>query len=387
MNKNKSQNNILTAFAIIFCALFFMATTEQAQAAGLTYKGVDVMKYTKDTLNGQPSDAAIDGIVSTIVNTIQPTHISISVPLDQSSAYPVPPAPRTAEAFTKRWTDTIHSKGKKVIFRGTFNGIEGIYGFEKLVGSKRFPTGNRTSAPTDGNNTWLGKIYKYITDHPDYFTEGDVWAVLPERTEGIFQDSSSFIPSTGAGLQTNYATFFNDLKAVSDTAFSKIGKHVTTGLTANNYTELGSTWMLKSVIETAGLAVVDHYGSNHTPQEMEADLRKIYAFYGKKVFLQEWGDYWNTGLSESQRTAYLNSMYVVWQKLANENILAGFNYWGAWQNNLEGILVDLGNNNFKINDRGLLLAKFYGASVTTSPTPTPTPVPAPTPSPSPAPGP
>jgi hypothetical protein len=368
----------------IFLALLVSPESSYAQTS-LIYKGVDVMKYTKDTMQGQPSDLAIQNIVSTIVGTINPTHISIATPLDHTSAYPTPPSPRTAEAFTKKWTDTIHANGKKVIFRGTWSGIEGIYNFPKLVGANRFPAGTKISAPTDGNTTWLGKIYKYIIDNPELFADGDIWAVLPERTEGIFQDSTSFLPHSGAGIQTNYTNFFNDLKYVSDAAFSKIGKNVVTGLTANNYTEVASTWLPQSIFDTAGMTVVDHYGSNHTPEEMESDLRKIYALRGKKVFLQEWGDYWNTSLTSTQRAAYLTSMFQVWQKLANEGILVGYNYWGAWPNNLEGILTDLGNNTFMVNDRGLMLAQFYAGNNTGTISPTPTPAPTPTPTPSPTP--
>jgi hypothetical protein len=387
---------IITITFLALLMFFSSAQETNAQTtSGLIYRGVDLMKYTKDTMANQPSDAAIENIVSTVISSINPTHVSISTPLDSTSAYPNTPAPRTSEAFTLKWTNAIHSKGKKVLFRGTFSGIEGIYSFPKLDGADRLPAGTKESAITDGDATWLGKIYKYIISNPALFADGDVWAILPERTEGIFQDSTSFLPHDGAGIQSNYVNFFIDLKAVSDMAFTKIGKKVVTGLTANNYTEIASTWLPGALFENSGMLVIDHYAP--TPEGMEADIRKIYNMHRKPVFLQEWGDYWNAGMPLDQRLAYLNSMYAVWQRLINEKILVGFNYWGAWPGDLEGILVDSGNNNYSINARGQLLAKFFAANsgVSTSITPTPvppppalTPVPPPpaaTPSPTPTP--
>ena len=359
------------------------------------FKGVDVMKYTKDVMRNQQSDAEIQNIVNGIVNNLNPTHIAISIPLDNSDAYPgQKPAPRTAQAFTQKWADAIHNKGVNIIWRGTWSGIEGIYDFQKRDGADRLPAGTAATAAMDGQSTWLGKTHRYIIDNPTFFTDGDIWAAMPERTEGIFQDSSSFLPHTTPGIQTNYANFFNDLKTVSDTAFSSINKNVRTGWTANNFTEVKSTWLFNSVIATAGIISIDHYGSTHTVQEMESDLRSIHAQRNKQIFLQEWGDYWNQSLPSTDRLIYLQNMYNMLQRLANEGILAGFNYWGGWTGSSEGILVKNNDGTYTINERGALLAAFYAnnsnAPATPSPTPTPTPTPAPasvnpTPTPSPVP--
>ncbi len=379
---------IQTSLIAVFGLLCLNASTAHA---ALNYRGVDVMKWTKDTVANQPSDTTIDNLINTIVTQINPTHISISVPLDATSDYPNSVGPRTAEAFTQKWVDAIHTKGKKVIFRGTWSGIEGIYNFPKLDGVDRIPSGTRASAPTDGNNSWLGKTYKYIIDHPTFFQNGDVWAVLPERTEGIFQDETSFLPFTNGSVQSNYANFFIDLKNSSSDAFAKIGKSVSTGLSANNFSEVNSTWLPSSLYEAAGMIVIDHYGINHTVSEMENDLRKINSMYGKPVFLQEWGDYWNANMPSAERNAYLTSMFAMWQKLANEGILNGFNYWGGWTGSQEGILTDTGNNTFGLSERGKILANFFAtvsaSSITPPPTPTPTPAPAPTPVPPPPPAP
>jgi hypothetical protein len=354
-------------------SLSFSVYRKQLTAASnnMIYRSVDVMKFTKDTMRNQPSDAEIESVVDALVNSIHPTHIAIAIPMDSSNDYPgQKPAPRTAAAFTQKWADAIHSKGVKVLWRGTWSGIEGIYDFNKLDGADRFPAGTASSAVTDGNGTWLGKTRQYIINNPTFFAAGDIWAPMPERTEGIFQDSTSFLPHSSPGIQSNYAKFFNDLKAVSDAAFSSIGKSVITGMTANNFTEVKSTWLPDSVFSTAGIISIDHYGSTRTVQEMEDDLRYIHNQRKKPIFLQEWGDYWNQGLNEAQRLAYLNQMYSMLNQLAAEGILVGFNYWGGWDNNLEGILSKTGSN-YALNARGLALSNFIGLGLTPTPPPPP----------------
>lgn len=329
-------------------------------------KSVDVMKFTKDTIANQPNDTTIQNIVKALTSGLRPTHIAISTPLDATADYPPEstPSPRTAENFTQAWADTIHTNGTNVLWRGTWSGIEGIYNFPARVGKNRFPTGSVASAPTDGNATWLGKTYAYIVNHPSYFADGDIWAALPERTSDIFQDATSFLPYDGAGIQANYANFFIDLQKVSAAAFATIGKQVQTGWTTQNFSEVKSGWLPSSLYDAAGIIVIDHYGITHAVTEMENDLRTISKREGKQVFLQEWGDYWNSSLDATSRKIYIQNMYAMFQKLSNEGILAGFNYWGGWENAGEGILTTT-NGVYSINDRGILLSQFFGANAPT----------------------
>ncbi len=349
----------------------------EAQAGSSTppftaLKSIDVMKYTKDVIANQPSAATINNLVATL-RSASINYVAVSLPMDPSSDYPQvsQPAPQDAYSFSQTWADAIHNAGLHVMWRGTWAGIEGLYGFPKLVGTKRFPTGTASSAATDSNNTWLGKTYQYIVNHPTFFANGDIWAPLPERTEGIFQDSTSFLPYSGAGIQTNYPTFFRDLKTISDQAFSTIGKNLFTGYTANNYSEAKSGWLAQSLIDTNGIIGIDYYGNNHTPEEMDTDLRAMAALYHHPIFLQEWGDYWNHLTDEATRSAYLQKMYTTMQKLVADGVLVGFNYWGGWVNNAEGILTK-DDSGFHLNYRGQLLSDFYHANNTVAAQPIPT---------------
>jgi hypothetical protein len=356
---------------VLFSIPIFSGILPKAMAAASPLslsdlRSIDVMKYTKDVMTEQPSDETIKSLVSTLA-TLHVDYVAISVPMDPTSAYPAGnvPAPRTAENFTQAWADAIHQSGLHIIWRGTFSGLEGLYGFTPLVGNNRIPAGTTLSASTDGSSTWLGRIGEYITTHPSYFADGDIWAPLPERTEGIFSDSTSFLPSTGPGLQANYANFFSDLKSVSDSAFAKMGKNVITGLTANNASEILSGWLPRSLYDSAGYVAVDYYGMTHTPNELDHDIRAMAAATGKKVFIEEWGDYWNQNMDPISRAAYLSQMYAVIQKLSADGILAGFSYWGGWVNNAEGILTQDASG-FHLADRGLLLANFFSANSNTT---------------------
>lgn len=346
---------VVVAFVIPVSWLPFAMTAHAAAPALANVKSLDVMKYTKDVMTSQPSDAEITSLVQN-ARSVGASYVAISTPMDPTADYPVgsKPAPRTAEQFTQVWADAIHSAGLHVIWRGTWNGLEGLYGFAKLVGSARVD-----------QSVWLGKIRDYITSHPTYFADGDMWAPLPERTEGIFSDSTSFLPSTGAGLQANYANFFAGMKAVSGAAFAAIGRNVATGMTANNASEILSGWIPKSLFDTAGYTVVDYYGSNHTPAEMDHDIRAMYEATGKPVFMQEWGDYWDDRTDASSRSGYLASIYAEMRKLESDGILAGVSYWGGWDNAGEGIL-DRTPAGFTLNSRGSILRNFFSGVVPTA---------------------
>jgi hypothetical protein len=320
------------------------------------------MKYTKDVMAHQLSDEEIDNLVVTI-KTLNVNCIALSIPMDSSGDYPAnnKPSPRNAWVLTQKWADAVHQHGLRVIWRGTWSGIEGISGFPRLVGTNRFPAGTAASAATDGSSTWLGKTYQYIVGHPGFFVSGDVWAPLPERTENIFQEGTSFLPYSRDGINAAYANFFNDLKTVSDAAFAKIGKAVITGMTTNNYTEVKSGWLPQSFFDEQGITAIDYYGDTHTPEEMDKDIRQMYAMHKKPIFLQEWSDYWNGGLSEADRTDYLNRIYAVMRKLVDDGVLVGFNYWGGWSDTAESVLTRDGSG-FHLNYRGRILQNFFKAN-------------------------
>jgi len=335
--------------------------------SGLAIRGIDIMKWTKDTLRSQPSDETIERVVGCLATNLNVTHIAVAVPLDATMEYPRPrPGPKSAEEFTKTICDAIHRRGLGIIHRGTWLGIEGLYGHPKEVGARRRPAGTALAVLSGRDRTtWLGKTYHFILEHPGLFADGDIWAALPERTEGIFMDQGAFLSHSPPGIQERYARFFTDLAVVSRDAFRRIGKDVTVGHSAQNFSEVVNSWLPHWMFDAAGIVPFDHYGITHTPEELEADLRRAYRVHARlPLFHQEWGDYWNARMPAGERTRYLRAIFDVLSRLADEGIVVGFNYWGGWTGDGEGILVRTGTDEdprFELNDRGRVLAEYFAA--------------------------
>lgn len=331
----------------------------------LTYKSIDIMKLSKDLVNNQPSDAFLLNLVTAIVNGFHPTHISISVPLDTNAAFIAQgntPSPRTVIAFTQKLCDLIHAAGVGVLFRGTYCNMENIYGFPFLPsGSGGFiPQGTAASAATDGQSTWLGRTYQYITNNPTFFATGDLIAFFPEQTSYVF-GGNSFL-STTPSIQSNYISFFTDLKTVCTaalTAASKTG--VLTGFSSNNYSEIRSGYLSGSLFTANGMTSVDYYGNyngdGYTTSQFGADLTTILNSTGQPIFLQEWADIYNSGMNITARMYYIDNFYRMLTGFGNS--LLGFNYWGGWGGAPESVLYQDNTGSWHLNARGKLLAAYW----------------------------
>jgi len=248
----------------------------------------------------------------------------------------------------------------------------GRVGFSGESGFGHFDSLTITSTPV--RNNWLGRVYNYISTNSGLFANGDIWAPFPEATgQGIFNDSSAFLPNTGAGVQANFGAFFQGVKQVSDAAFAAIGlTEVITGYSSQNWSEVNSGWLPNNVF--IDYLCVDHYGTQgagHSPTEMLNDLRAIKNMRGKPVFLQEWGDYWSTdpqyGFNRDQasHTAYLNSMYAAFQTLVDEGTLVGFNYWRVI-GGAEQVMSDIdptSGYDYELEYDGIPLQTFFAANV------------------------
>lgn len=250
---------------------------------------------------------------------------------------------------------------------------------------------------TTNYNSWLGIVYQFITSNPGLFQNGDIWAPFPERTSGIFSDSTAFLPNTAPGVQANYAQFFNDLKDVSDYAFAQIGKSgVLTGYTGNNFSEVRSGWIPQSLFDKAKLASWDYYQNYNQNNDFrgataKADLDAAYSLRGNyPVVWQEWGPtpdmlanisstagqtingYGNV-LSPNanyaqNREAYIRDFYTNCLLAAyTTGQLQMFNYWGFWDSgdNDTGLATISGSTdtitNIKIRREGWILAEQLNA--------------------------
>lgn len=170
----------------------FAPSIIESGLADLPYRSISTMKWVKDLINNQPTVAQIREIVKTLDETFDLTHIELAIPLNIQQDYldvGIVPGPyMSITTFFQVWCDEIHARGLNVMFRGAFNETElssvtGLWNSILKVGVNRLDTGTTSSAPTDGQDTWLGRIYSLIVNNPSWFQDGDLWGPMPERTE------------------------------------------------------------------------------------------------------------------------------------------------------------------------------------------------------------
>jgi Cellulase (glycosyl hydrolase family 5)/Chitobiase/beta-hexosaminidase C-terminal domain len=119
------------------------------------------------------------------------------------------------------------------------------------------------------------------------------------------------------------------------------------------------------------------YKGQATPESFEIDFRNLYSKVGVPIFIEEIGDFWSLDPTRSspirtqaQHTAYLASLYAMFQRLVNDGVVMGLCYWRATDtlqyNNYatlnvakEGIIYNTGNNVYALNYAGQQLQTFF----------------------------
>lgn len=283
----------------------------------LDIRCVDTMKWNKDTVTNQPSDATINAILDAF-KPLNLTHVAISMPMNttaEMTAHGSTPSPRTLEDFTKVWVDAIHAHGWKALYRGTLCEIEGIYNFPLITLDTQALIDKVNAYPLKGSM--------------------DIFAPIPEGTGRVF-NQLPFLPNP---VQDNYAKLF-------------LG--INTPMSANNFTELASGWMPRAIIDNAKVVAVDHYGTSHLVADLMADIRSLKTKYGYPVFWQEFADLW-----QGYDGGYLDSFFSGVKTLVDEGTLTGFSWWGGWTGTNEAILTKNTDGTFALNQKGLKLKAFY----------------------------
>lgn len=313
----------------------------------ITIRSIDVMKLSKDNVNNQISPSEIDQIF-TIYKTNYPslTHIAIAVPLnsnDEFKAHGNNPSPLAVEDYEKLWVEKIHANGWGVLFRGTFCDTEGLYNFP--------------ITKADGQ-TWQAKALAYVERITPQLQANDIIGILPESTENAF-NGNLFL--TGS-MPNDYNIFFVNL-------IGEIKKIIPQGVKVyitNNWTELNSGWA-GGIPSAMGAVVQDDY--QQTIDAQKANIESSHSKYSLPVFVQEWGNIWNSDPTLYSQMATLFS---------SEPNLIGINWWCGWDTPNEGILTHA-NGTWTLNDKGKALIPFFSSGTTPPesipPTPTPSPLP------------
>jgi hypothetical protein len=276
----------------------------------------------------------------------------------------------------KVWADGAAEPGSWDISITDSTFSEGLIGFS---GESNFGIfDNLTITPVADTANWCGKELDFILANPDCFSDigpyPDIWAPAPERTEGIFSDSTAFLPNTGAGVQQNYVDFFNELHRTAQAAFQQIGKpDIIVGDTSNNYSEARSGWLLPAFFANAGRVCVDYYlnynDDGFSPSQATADIITIYNLYAqKRVAWQEYGPIETFGESMPDRVVAIRALLnQIYDDLVIPGVLEEFNLWGGWEEQNTSIVNKTGSGSgsaYSLNELGTELQSFFNRVAT-----------------------
>jgi hypothetical protein len=342
----------------------------------LTYKGIDIMKKTKDTITGQLGTAEKTNLIACLATT-GATHIAISHALDTNAqliAAGTTPSPQTIEAEIQEWCDIIHAAGMKVMHRGKFSGTDSpaSWGFSQIIfgTGTQLNIGTSGSAPSDGENTFCGRIRRYIltTVGASHWANGDLFSPIYEGTANAFNGKNWW---DGADSTNNYSSAFIQFKATSDAAFASISKTVTF-FSSNNFSEIDSGWIPGAMFSNQGVVAFDYYGrrqglTSNQVSDYLTDLNTVYTAKSLPMIYEEWGDISGEALPTvttiEERLAYLNRFYKAHRDSeVDTNKLIGFFYWGGWEGQNTSLLIKTGSgasSQYTLNARGKTLAAFF----------------------------
>jgi hypothetical protein len=348
----------------------------------LTYKAIDVMKKSKDTLTSQITTAEKTALISCLAQT-GCTHISISIPADDNSVWVAAgntPSSRTAEAEVMDWCDVIHAQlgldgtPLKVIHRPAFGGIENIFGVAYDQGTA---IGTAASSATDVNTTWCGRYYRYLYNHVGtHVLSGDIFAPMPEGTTHAF-DGHWFT------TQSPYMNMFTELHTITDTYATAKGVSLVF-MSHNNFSEV-ATGYISTIFANQSMAGADYYGQRQgslfvRPEDYVYDWQQLYLGKdssnggannagGVNQFWGEWGDL--SSAMPSGKFSHLEShlhFLIQFYKAVRDGLvtpnghMVGFNYWGGWENQDTAICIKTGSGSssvYTLNAMGKILAAFY----------------------------
>lgn len=330
---------------------------------------LDLMKLTKDTVNGQPSDTLIQNTINLVKNNFPGlTHIAISVPLNvntEFTAHGNHPSPRTPEAFTDFLLDTIHAAGYNVIIRATDCYGEGIYNFPFKPQTAQY---------------WINEATTHLTIHKAHLKNGDIAAYFPE-----FEGQNN---GFGANVTDSWPNFYKGLITAINNWSTTNGIKITSYTTINE-SEAASGWYGEDVVQIQGGFVVDYYPdaniSNESPwianiKSMIDTLHNKYGSNSFPVFIQETADTRNpqNGSTQQANPGMLADCFTqVFYPYLKSGELNGINFWNLFDTPQEGIITISGNS-VSLNPKGQALAKAFQSLVSPIPPPSQPPTPTPT---------
>lgn len=314
------------------------------------------------------------------------------------------PSPLTIEAETQQWYDVIHAQPNvygssvyggylKVLDRAIFpeagdnNGT--VVGFPIETST---PVGSAASAATDGETTWCGRWYTYLSRVSTRIQTGDVHIPFAEITARLFS-------GTLFASQSEVFRFTRECHVISN-AFAAANGATITFFNNPNFSEITSGYW-GAYTDTSPNLSYDYYGgyrggnglatfgTDVTPAGYQYDIDQTYAGIslqgyglgtgGYKHMWGEWGDLAGSialggqtvrsGDNFVNGTTTIEQWHDYWIRWCraittkvNQGKIMGLSIWGGWEGQNTSILGKTGSgagSQYYLNSRGQILQQFF----------------------------
>lgn len=309
-------------------------TPSPSPSADWAIQSVDMMKYSKDVVCNQPSQATVDTMVQRAKDS-GANYIAISTQYDNTATgYCGNGVTGNALALTTKWVNSIRAHGLHVWFRQMSNSFEGINGVTKV---------SNTPAYTNF-------IVNYILANPTLYQPGDIFTPTPEPdSAGI--SGVTYCPTI---CQFTNATDFNNwiqnTQVAVKNAFTQIGvSNVQVGYYGTSgfivYGANNSDWYGKSFLTAATVASMNNViAMDDYPESFGQNLSYSMTGFHKvwpnaTLVMGEWGTIDAT--NSAQAVQQVNTSMAA----AKQPFVTGFNYWNLGPAGHESLLnSDLSTN-------------------------------------------
>ncbi len=272
-------------------------------------QSVDVMKYSKDVVCNQPSQATIDNMVQKAVD-LGANYVAVSSYYDNPSC-------GSSLTLTQKWVSSIRSHGLKVWFRMKDLKFEGDYSQAKTFN----PDGMRHQKLmvdwiANNNLVQNGDIFTPNAEPQNGGINGVTWCGSPANCQFTGKD--------------DFNIWLKQVQTLSDLAFKakglasvKVGYYGFDGFVAaglGNPDWQGQSQLYASTIAMMGNVAIDHYPETigHT---LAQDLPTIKQAIGATtpIIISEYGS-----ITSAPATTSITSFMTA---AAAEPNIQGFNYW------------------------------------------------------------
>lgn len=264
-----------------------------AQDSFWRIQSIDTVKYSRDKARSPHASQKIPALVKAVAD-LGATHIGIDTPYDEEF-YP----------YLAQWVLQARKNKLYVWFRGNFSGWEGWFSYPKFTNISEHHE----------------QTYRFVTQHPELFEEGDIFTPAPEPENGIIGD-----PRSSAEKRKEYISFLETSYKTCTQAFLAIDKYIKCGYFSVNG-DIAKYVLTKEVVQhTGNVVVIDHYLKD--PKRLKDDILYFHNKFGVSIVLGEFGapipDI-HGNFSEEQQEEYIReTLNVLYKKKA---IIAGINYW------------------------------------------------------------